>query len=1097
MEMYIGLREPKLYSDWIIDDEINISKQDIYYSKALYKIIDEIVVNAIDQYTRTQELTGSDICNIIKCKFNKETGEISIFNNGKGIQIIKFEDNDFYIPEMIFSQTMTGSNFNPNDEKITGGINGLGAKLTNYCSEYFIINTVSELSSQSYEQRFEDGNNIINPPKITKTKKKGSTEIIFKPDYALFYGDEPVDFEIIEKIIRTRIYYTSVFCTNAKVYFNDLIVKVDTLEKFAKLVIKEKKYLISTKLDNWDIVIGFTDLNSNQEQISIINGIIAKSGGSHIAKINKLILDNLKDKVVKLMKNKTNINTKVILNNLFIFMKGYVVNPKWGSQSKDELTVTVTQFKNYSFSDDIYVNIWKKLRPMISDLYINSEKKDLEKSNNTKSKSIRNEKLTDALWAGTAKSAQCKLILTEGNSAATFAITGLSVIGRDRYGVYPLKGKPLNVRGETSIKVTKNVEISDIQQILGLQYGCKYTDVKSLRYGGIIILTDADLDGSHISGLLLNLFHVFWPELIELDYIQSMSTPIIKANKGKEIVEFYTMKSYEDWVAVNPTGWDINYYKGLGTSTDAEIISLFKTFDKDIITYQKDVNTDDSMELGFNKKLANLRKDWLLKYNKNNVLTEKDKKINITDFINKDLIHFSHYDVIRSIPNLIDGLKITQRKVLYTGFEHIKDNSVKQKVAQFSARISEKTCYMHGEASVSGTIIKMAQTYMGSNNCNLLLPKGQFGSRLFSSGSDHASERYIYTNVNDVAFKLFRKEDSVLLKYIDFENQLIEPEYYIPILPTILINGALGIGTGFSTFIPTYNLEDIANIILKKLDKKRHTKDLIPYVRFFKGKIKYISDNKYIANGVYEFDDKNTQLIITELPPGIATKPYKAYLETLIIDKNNKSNSQFLLDVIDVSTKNVVNIKIKMKSDDYKSLKALTDEELLSKFNMTTNISESNMYLFDENNEIKKFKSPIEIINHHYKIRYDAYVARKEAQLIKLRNDMIIYRNKVNFINGIINNTIKIMNIKKIKLSEDLESKQFYKVNDSYDYLINMQISTLTKERVIKLEMDYNQRVADVKQLEALTIEDIWKSEIEECLLEYKKYNAILATENN
>jgi DNA topoisomerase-2 len=1090
MEMYLGLREPKMYNEWVVEDD-TMTKQNVYYSKALYKLIDEIVVNAIDQYTRTRNLKGSDKCTIIKCEFNEETGEINIYNNGKGIEIQKFEDEDIYIPEVIFSHAMSGSNFDLDENKITGGVNGLGSKIVNFCSEYFIINTIDEETELYYSQTFEDGNQTVNEPTIKKTKNKGYTQIIFKPEYELFYKKEEVDFNTIETIIKTRMYFTAVFCSNAKVYFNDELIKFASLEKFAQLIIPDKKNLVSTKVDDWDIVIGIVEnTNGSQDQLSVINGIIAKTGGTHITKINKLITDNVKDDFAKMMKKKTNVNIKVILNNLFIFMKGYVVNPKWDSQSKDTLNTPVSTFKNYQIDEKVYKIIWKKLKPLLTYIYMNSELKDLEKVNGIKSKSIKNENLTDALWAGTSKAIECKLILTEGLSAATFAITGMSKIGRERYGCYPLKGKPLNVRGKTSAKITANKEITEIVQILGLKYNHKYESLNELRYGGVIFLADADTDGSHIKGLLINLFHVFWPELIKLDFIQTMITPIVKVNKGNKVIEFFTMKEYEDWNQNNKSGWSINYYKGLGTSTDTEILKLFETFDEDLITYVEDENIEDSINLAFNDTMADLRKDWLLLYDKDDTIAERMETITVSDFVNKDLIHFSYYDIQRSIPNIIDGMKITQRKVLYTSFDHVKDNSVKQKVAQLGARVAEKTCYMHGEASVFGTIIKMAQTFMGSNNCNLLLPKGQFGSRI-AFGADHSSERYIFTNVNPVTYKLFRKEDKILLNYIDFENQLIEPEYYYPILPTVLINGALGIGTGFSTNVPMYNLEDIANIVIKKLKGKKSKIELIPYIRFFKGKIVYKEEGKYIAQGTYEWLDSKNQLIITELPPGLATKKYIAELNKMIYDKT-VTKTQCLTDVIDLSTKNDILFKLIMKPADYKKIKELSHEEIITKFKLGTTISENNMYLFNKYGNIKKYDTPMDILNYHFKIRLAAYKKRKELQLAKLKHDMLVYKNKVRFINGIIAKEIAIMNVKKDKLFKYLSDEEYYQVDDSYDYLINMAISTLTKERVIKLENEYNNKVNDLKDLENTEVEDIWMNEILECVEEYKEYNKLL-----
>ena len=1113
--MYLGSNISQICTDWIItddNDEITIKREDLEYAPAIYKAIDEIIVNAIDHYTRTYNYEGNDKCNIIKCNFNKETGEISVYNNGTGIDTSKYENENFHIPEMIFSHAMSGSNFVDDDNKITGGLNGLGAKLTNICSEYFIIETNDTINKKSYYQKFDDGNLIINTPIIKKITKKNNsmTKITFKLDFNLFYKDIGYTTElgeILDKIIKTRMYYVSVFCKNTNVFYNDIKLKITKLEQFAKLLIPDKTNLISTKLlsdkseNEWDIIIGIHGLENTQEQISIINGICVKSGGTHIKYIQKLIKDNLKTKLEKLMKGKNNVNANIILNNLFIFMTGNVVNPDWKGQQKDELNVNISQFKNYKFADDkVYDKIWKKLKDLLSEIYLNIEQKDLNKTDGSKKRKVKSDNLDDAEWAGTNKSDQCKLFLTEGLSASTYAVTGLGKSGRQKYGILPLKGKMLNVRGQTSTKINANNEITELKKIIGLKSGHKYTSLNELRYGGIIILTDADVDGAHIKSLIINMVHDFWPELIDLGFICSLATPIIKMSNKKKELSFYTISEYEEWCKNNSiNGWDINYYKGLGTSEDKDIKQNFKDFEQKLVTYTKDKKADESINLGFNKKLADNRKEWLLNYNKDNIITQLQKEISITDVINKELIHFSYYDIHRSIPNLIDGFKPTQRKIIFTGFNYIKDNTIKQKVAQFGARVAEKTDYHHGEASIFGTIIKMAQNYVGSNNCNLLLPKGQFGCRI-NGGEDHASERYIFTNINEVTYKLIRKEDNKLLKYLDSDGLSIEPEYYCPVLPIILINGSVGIGTGFSTTILQHKLEDIADYILKKLNNKK-TKKIKPWYRFFDGSIIETSKNKYNITGNYDFNDDNNSIIITELPIGTWTKKYKIFLDSLLFDKSitikKDLANQCITDYKDKSTKNKIYFELIFKPEDYIDIKTKDNDYILKKFNLITSLSETNMYLFDRDNLIKKYNSIYEILDYFYEIRLEYYIKRKELLLNDLEIDKLVLQNKVRFIKNIINNTIKIMNIKKDKLYLQLENMEFYKYKDNYDYLINMQISTLTYERVIKLENEYNNKENEFNELKNTEIKDMWIRDINEVLVENTKYNNELLNEKN
>ena len=202
--------------------------------------------------------------------------------------------------------------------------------------------------------------------------------------------------------------------------------------------------------------------------------------------------------------------------------------------------------------------------------------------------------MDDANFAGTRKSHLCTLILTEGDSAKSMAIAGLSVVGRDKYGVFPLKGKMLNVRDASIKQITNNQEITNLKKIIGLETNKKYKDIKSLRYGKVMIMTDQDHDGSHIKGLFLNMIHSEWPELLKLGFVVCMVTPIIKAIKGNRIKSFYTLTDYNQWKeTVNVSQWKIKYYKGLGTSTSKEAKEYFQ--DLKINEYEFDEQTDEAM----------------------------------------------------------------------------------------------------------------------------------------------------------------------------------------------------------------------------------------------------------------------------------------------------------------------------------------------------------------------------------------------------------------------------------------------------------------------------------------------------------------------
>ncbi len=406
-------------------------------------------------------------------------------------------------------------------------------------------------------------------------------------------------------------------------------------------------------------------------------------------------------------------------------------------------------------------------------------------------------------------------------------MAGLGVIGRDKYGVYPLKGKVLNVREASHKQIMDNKEITEIVKILGLQYKKKYTseeDLKTLRYGKLMIMTDQDQDGSHIKGLLINFIHYNWPELLKLRFLEEFITPIVKATKGSNSMSFFSLPEFFEWKAAtdNWHTYKIKYYKGLGTSTSKEAKEYFSDMKRHRILFKHESGMDDfSIEMAFSKKEIEGRKKWLTNWMDECkrrkelglpeiYLYEKDTKaVSYADFINKELILFSNLDNERSIPSVVDGFKPGQRKVMFTCLKRNDKREVK--VAQLAGSVGEMSAYHHGEASLMGTIINLAQNYVGSNNINLLQPIGQFGTRL-AGGKDHASPRYIFTQMSPLTRLIFNAYDDPLLEYLQEDNQRIEPRWYMPILPMVLVNGADGIGTGWMTRIPNYNPREIVSV---------------------------------------------------------------------------------------------------------------------------------------------------------------------------------------------------------------------------------------------------------------------------------------------
>ncbi len=1528
------LKKPGMYvgSNQIISEEMYVMKDDkivkknIEYIPALQRIYEEIILNAFDQTVR--EGTG---CTEIHVSIEPDTNTISVYNNGEGIPIVLKEELGCYVPEMIFGMLRSSSNYK-DETRITGGTNGLGSKLTNIFSKVFTLETVDSTRKKLYVQEWSNNMENKTEPEISSFgRKKPYTRITYQSDLNYFKLKIMSD-DMIALMKKRLVDIGFASHSRIKTFYDDESITIKKTEDYMKLYCPDSQdtstFMVDTSCERWTIGIM---LSNGFKHASFVNGIHTSLGGSHVDHVMNII----SKEVIEKLKKKIDLKPSDVRNKLFVFIKCAIENPVFDSQTKECLKMSKTKFGSEYIMGEAFKK--KLLSSKLIELMMNvSEDKlfnELAKTGGVKTSRLAGVKgLEDANWAGTSKSISTKLILTEGLSAKTFAMSAINVIGRDRFGIFPLKGKPLNVRGVAISKVTANVEICSIVKILGLQYGTKYTDVSTLRYGGAIILTDADsvsgdtplllkdistgmimhkniedltneysiningkeygsndnyliwtekgwtkikhimrhkvskkmfrvlthtgcvdvtedhslinlngeeitpnnckvgqhlmhafpqfsdskirfdspisktllkaynirvlkdmmrergiqnityskkeecinsllaydngiehsnpteglsmiipkstelelitnisleeawvlgffmadgscdnytwsyqkkpknrpntytftrtnhswhldncnlsllekakailtniygdifnltqtdresknlnsvnstyrlilnggkktsyiidkyrellyykkskyfhpillnasleyrqqlfegfyegdgrhnkdnvmtvdcngkmttqslytlcvslglrvsinhndrkpnvysciitphngiqqksrtvikkiielpvvedmyvydletdnhhfqagigemivhnTDGSHICGLILNLFHYFWPELLQLGYMSLCATPIVKVYQSSDIIPFYTLNDYETWLEQNGTKqFRAKYFKGLGTSTAAEAREALDNIDDKIITFGSDALVDQSINLAFDKKLTNDRKLWLMeRYDPKDNIDRNIQEVPVSDYINKELIHFSYYDNQRSIPNVMDGLKPSQRKILYTAIKYLSVSEMK--VAQFGAKVAEKTDYHHGEASLMGAVIGMAQNYMGSNNINLLEPLGGFGTRL--NANDAASPRYIFTKLTDVAKKVFDNRDSQLLKYLDSDGMSIEPEWFVPIIPIILVNGTIGIGSGFSTEVLKYNPADLCKYLMKLLDNGRPVKNLKPWYRGFKGTIERIDTGKYRTIGCYSFDDAKRTLRISELPVGVWTDDYKEFIEGMLLDKAETA----ITDVRHGSSDVVVCIDIIIKPSEYERIREMDTEDFLLKFKLISKLSCTNMYLFDHEGIISKYSNVYEILKEFYTVRLDYYVKRRDAIIAVLQYELNILKNKVMFIKHVKEGKIKLQKIADESLLSYLIENQFYQNNGVYGspldeptlkefaYLIDMPIKSITYENAKKLEKQTEAKEAELEAIIKLSANDMWKSDLSDLLEAVEQSNIDLEVAN-
>lgn len=1052
-DSYVGPISKTSELCWIVDGE-EFAQESLMYSPALLKIVDEVLVNSIDRNTlHPNEVT------YIKVTADKSTGVISVENNGPlgGIQVTLHDEEKVYNPELTFGHLLTSTNYNDQTKKVVGGRNGYGAKLANIYSTIFVVTIHDHVNGLKYVQHFEKNMTKINKPKISKYSGKVSkVNISFIPDWKKF-GMLGMD-EDFFKIIKKRVFDAN-YCTHAKcsVFFQEQKLKKYSNEEYVKMYLDENTKICSASSDRWCVSVAPSD---GFQQVSFVNGICTTKGGTHVDYVSKMISDGIIEELAKKIKLKP----QQVKNTYFVFVKCMLENPNFSSQVKSECTLKCQEFGSRFEPPKSFIKGVLKtgIQNEVLSLSKFREMKELKKSDGGKKNKITGiPKLDDANKAGTKDSVKCTIILTEGDSAKTLAVAGTSVVGRDHYGVYPLRGKCKNVRDASVKQLMSNQEFSDIKKILGLQQGKVYTSVNELRYGRLMIMADQDHDGSHIKGLVLNMIHVFWPSLIELGFVVSMVTPILKLTKGSKVISFYTESAFKTWAEQNSTsGWKLKYYKGLGTSTTSEAKEYFKQIQKLTVKFTSDEETDDAMLLAFDKKKADARKEWLLESSSKPsdlVVNYGDiQNLSVNDFVYKDMVHFSLADLQRSIANVIDGFKPSQRKVLFAAMS--KKWSKNPRVAQLASYTQEHTCYHHGETSLTGVITNLAQDFVGSNNINFLFPDGQFGTRL-QGGKDAAASRYIHTYVTEAAKNIFDKEDNEILTYLEEDETKIEPEYYIPVMPPVLINGTEGIGTGFSCYVPSFNPEDIK----KNIDRLLNNQNMVtmkPWFRGFKGSVTEGDDDQtWVIDGIWK--TTGDHVLITELPVGRWTQDYKEHLETLV---EKKTISGYLNN----STIEYVNFEVY----NYNGTNLIKDLKLRK------TIHTSNMHLFHPTHGIKKYDYPEEILVDFLQFRLEGYQKRKKNILKKLKKEHLELQNKCRFIENVVNDEIIIFKQKKSSIEQVLEKMKFNKLDDSYDYLLRIPTYQYTEEEIDKINKKLAQLMQNIKITKETTIIDMWKNDL-------------------
>lgn len=1068
-DMYIGNID-KNKRKAIIYKNGKMTKSEIDIPEGMEKVIVEILENAVDNKEKSIE-DGYDPKHI---EVTMIDNEISVKNYGRPISLKKRKDG-LYNPEFVFGKLRSGSNLNKkgNKKRKGKGTNGLGSKLTVIYSKVFQVEVADAKEGKYFKKIWRKNMTTSDKTIIEKYKEEDSyVKITFILDMKRFgYSRDYKYDETFIDYVRTRCIHLA-FTDRIPFEFNDEYYEFD-IKSYSKLFLPKnsRSAIISSSKDpsevpKYELVVYYTPDKGNI--ISFCNGILTTQGGLHVDKCFEMFKEITKE--VNKDNNDLKITLRHIKMHISLIVSVHVDEPKCTGQMKEKMTgpnVDIEIPKNIIKTIKSW-GIIDKLKGVIDD---SISSKVIKKTDGKKVKNIGKFKGAKANKAGGKHSKDCILYAVEGDTAEDYArnIRSFTPNGTDLIGTFPLRGKILNSRKHTLREISECEEINNLKKVLGLVHGKDYSkDLSSLRYGKIRILTDADDDGYHIACLLINLFDHLFPGITKNGFIELFETPVVRACKGKQMLPFYTVNEYNKWKRDNTEkGWKIKYYKGLGSSGPKETKEDLKT--NRIIKFSHDSNTNEALEIAFNPSRVDERKDKILN------LRIKDKNfkqnVKISDYLNTRLIMYWRSNIVRSIPQLVDGFKESVRKIFWAVWQilhlsNVKVNTNRYKLSQVIFEACKISDYHKGDSSVDKIIKKMCLDYVGTNNLPFFKGKGNFGGR--SEGpAKTGSSRYLFIKANEWVKYVFRKEDLEILEYnLGDKGEPVEPKFYLPIIPIGLVNGCKGVGSGWSTEVTKHNALDVINYIRNLIQDKK-TKRLKPYFVNFTGEI---NRHKGGFNTTGRFSVKDNIVTIEELPIGMW---YKTYENNFIIGELEEKN---IISGYDDNCKRdnktfIENINFKIKFKSKGDAKVQTHKSL----RLISNFSYSNMYLLNEDNVPVKYDTIDEIIYNFYIIRLRYYDVRKESQIKTIQSKIDKLAHKIKLILLIVEKKIIIVDRLRQEVAKDVES---YGI--PVEVYIELKGTCLSRDDIERYKREIKKLKEQLRYVVETDVKDVWLDELKE-----------------
>jgi DNA topoisomerase-2 len=1000
------------------------------YPPMLYKIFDEIIANAIDHHSNYPTLvTRFDI------SFDA-TGQITIKNNGPGIpvKLVKTAAGvEMYQPQMIASEQYSGDNLHDDGTNTKGGTNGVGLKLTGVHSVKLQLETVDETRGLRYVQEFNNSLTQVMPPTITPFKKTklnhAYTSVSFLPDYADFKVDIQKFLLTLSYLLESRAWQVAAY-TNMSVYYDGKAIPIRSFTDYCKMFTEHAvtHVQITNSVHPWDICMALSD--GKHSAISIVNGINVVDGGSFV----KYLLDSLIAKVEARFEKKLNasgakLNKNHIVNNLIVFFKGCIPSPNFSSQAKESIKDPVKKYAGYKLPDDFCDKIYKQLEEIIIAQSISGMIGDA-KTRTSRGK-ILVDKYEEATFARDAKKClECGLLIAEGDSAMGTVRKGLldtktksERFNLDWFGIFSIKGVPVNglkdsilkpraLQSKTLLKdhverlpgkkLLNNERFDSLIKILNLDWHKSYEtdqEFKTLRYGFIVAVTDQDLDGFNIFGLLATFIMTYWPHLVRRGFVRRLNTPIIRVYpKVKTLLayEFYTEEEAALWQRTHDTSKYNKpiYYKGLAThgQTPGEVTQTFTRVNDKICTFVLDEQAIKEMYVYYGDDPAT-RKIALVTPVSRVTPTERAKTAPLSQHFTCGTKEYQLDNLRRKLPDMIDGLVDSRRKVLYTALLHGKES---MRVSVLAGHVTAETLYHHGETSLYSCITRLAQSSIGARNLPLLMPLGQFGTRA-AGYKDPGAPRYIFTTVNHrLTSLMFPKRDEFILKYRVEDGKRYEPEYYAPIIPYGILECESMPANGWAVHTMARDITDVFKNIRARIAGAPKCGKLKPWLRGFTGRVVEYKHKTYTV-GTYTFNPPANTIHITELPYGKFSKLYlgldKDSASGLMVDKN------LIEDVSDRSTDDQVDILIYLKPGAYEELSAEdskygneTFDCFEDYFELKASINDQ-INLIDQTGAVRECRTYEQVFDYWFEARREFYKLRVERDILLIQLEILMIEN--------------------------------------------------------------------------------------------------------